>query len=276
MISGARRLISRRARKRGARRAPLFVHVAERNASRRGDASWRALDLSRGETAGAHLHLHDLALRVQDASDLQIRLPGTPRGVVGVRAIVAERDALPTRIALASIDGHRSPLDQFDARHLRAVTLAVTGLQNARVSALSRCITRPDLLEELVRGLALLDVADRQAALMERPRLRLRDQLLDEGPELLRLRFRRLDRAVFDERRREIPHERELLFAGAPKLTPGLPVTHLLLLHIVRRGRSGTARRRSPIEDAHAIPALLESHAEVQVFALEQICDLLE
>src|SRR5437016_5895856 len=119
-----------------------------------------------------------------------------------------------------------STLDQLDARHLGAVTLAVTGLENARVSTGARCEPRAQLLEQLVGRGTLLNVAGGEAARVERPRLRLGDQLLDEWPELLGLRLGRHDRARFDERDREVAHERELLLAGAAKLASRLPVTH--------------------------------------------------
>src|SRR5215203_103587 len=119
-----------------------------------------------------------------------------------------------------------SVLTELDARHLCPVTLAVTGLQDARVSAVPRGEPRTDLLKELVRRLALLDVAAGEPAGVQRARARLGDELLDERPELLRLRLGGLDRLGLDERGREVPHQRELLFARAAELTSSLPVTH--------------------------------------------------
>src|SRR6478672_4776317 len=52
-----------------------------------------------------------------------------------------------------------SVLTELDARHLCAVTLAVAGLENARVAAVPRGEPRTDLLEKLVRRRALLNVA---------------------------------------------------------------------------------------------------------------------
>src|SRR6185503_8491061 len=54
-------------------------------------------------------HLHDLAILTHDASDLEVRLPGAARLVVGVRDVVAERDALAAHVAAAAIDGHATP-----------------------------------------------------------------------------------------------------------------------------------------------------------------------
>src|SRR3712207_4036367 len=116
--------------------------------------------------------------------------------------------------------------DPFDARHLRAVTLAVAGLENARVAAGPGGEAGADLLEQLVGGRALLHGAAGEPAGVQRARLRLRDELLDERAQLLGLRLGRLDRAGLDERGGEVAHERELLLAGAAELTPGLRVTH--------------------------------------------------
>jgi hypothetical protein len=59
-------------------------------------------------------------------------------------------------------------LDQLDARHLGAVTLAVAGLENARVAAIARRELGAELLKELVRGFALVDVATRETARVQR------------------------------------------------------------------------------------------------------------
>src|SRR5215213_436109 len=115
---------------------------------------------------------------------------------------------------------------ELDARHLGTVTLAVTGLEDARVATVPRGEPRPDLLEQLVRRFPLLDVANGEPTGVQGARARLRDQLLDERPELLGLRFGRLDGLALDERGREVPHQRELLFARAAELTSSLPVTH--------------------------------------------------
>src|SRR6476620_403583 len=119
-----------------------------------------------------------------------------------------------------------SVLTELDARHLCPVTLAMTGLEDARVSTVPRGEPRSYLLKELVRRFPLLDVAAGEPAGVQRARARLRDELLDEWPQLLRLRLGRLDRLRLDERGREVAQQRELLLARAPQLTSSLPVTH--------------------------------------------------
>src|SRR5678815_140369 len=93
-----------------------------------------------------------------------------------------------------------SILAELDARHLGAVTLAVAGLEDARVAAVPRGEPRTDLLKQLVRHRALLNVAASQPARVQRAGASLGDELLDEGTQLLRLRLGRLDRLAHDER----------------------------------------------------------------------------
>src|SRR6478672_596753 len=119
-----------------------------------------------------------------------------------------------------------SVLTELDARHLCAVTLAVAGLENARVAAVPRGEPRTDLLEKLVRRRALLDMAAGQPARVQRAGAGLGDELLDERAQLLRLRLGRLDRFAHDERGREVAQQRELLLARAAELTSSFPVTH--------------------------------------------------
>src|SRR5687768_3222356 len=119
-----------------------------------------------------------------------------------------------------------SVLTELDARHLGAVTLAVTRLENARVSAVPRGEPRSDRLEELVRRFALLDVTTGEPARVQGAGPCLGDELLDERPQLLRLRLGRLDRLGLDERGREVAQQGELLLARAAELSSSLPVTH--------------------------------------------------
>src|SRR5687768_15096354 len=82
---------------------------------------------------------------------------------------------------------------------------------------------------------------------------------------------------MLDERCGQVPHERELLLAGAPQLPARLAMPHgLLRFLVVGCSRSGPARRCPPIEDPHAVAALLEPHPEVEPLALEQLRDLLK
>src|SRR5690348_4279990 len=58
---------------------------------------------------------------------------------------------------------------------------------------------------------------------------------------------------------------------------PALRCRIALLLHVVGGRGGGPARRRTPVDHAHAaVAVLLEPHPEIQPFALEQIGDLLE
>src|SRR5262245_3810305 len=186
----------------------------------------RTLDLASVETARADLHLLDLAVDDR-ANHLEVRLPGATGLVVRVRDIVAERNAFVAHVAAVSLNAHGSALDELDARHLGAVTFAVTGFENARIAARTARELRSELLEELVRRFALVDMTRSEATRVQRAGARLRDQLLDERTQLFRLGFGRLDRAMLDERRREIAHERELLLGGPAKLPPRFAMPHV-------------------------------------------------
>src|ERR1051325_1992977 len=113
-------------------------------------------------------------------------------------------------------------LHQLDARHLGAIALAMSGFENARVATRTLRIPRTDLAEQLVRGLTLVNVFDREATRVKRAALGLGDQLFDERTKLFGLRFRRFDRAALDERGREIAQQRETLLARATQLASNL------------------------------------------------------
>src|SRR3954471_13377376 len=117
---------------------------------------------------------------------------------------------------------------ELDARHVCAVALAEAGLQDARVAAVARGETGPDLLEQLVGRFTLLDVTDGEPAGVQRARTCLGDELLDERAKLLGLGLGGLDRLALDERRREVAHQRQLLLARTAELPPCLLVTHCL------------------------------------------------
>src|SRR5437763_11781084 len=116
--------------------------------------------------------------------------------------------------------------DNFESRHLGAIALAVTRLENAGVTALSRGELRPDFTEQLVSGWAMRNMTPRQAAVVKRASLGLGDELFDERPKLFCLRLRRLNGSPLDERFCQASHESQLLLAGAAKLLPFLSVTH--------------------------------------------------
>src|SRR5690242_21361409 len=115
MNGGTRRLIEhpdanstchRRTRKRGARlSSPSGLSNRQCLPSRHLGAARSPRHLAGVEAAGADLHLDDLALG-EGAHDLQVRLPRTPRLVVRVRDVVAERDTLAAVVAAIALDSH--------------------------------------------------------------------------------------------------------------------------------------------------------------------------
>src|SRR6476619_6848882 len=122
VMPGVRESVRRGREKGEPARAPPFPDDVAADALGDLHAARRALDLAGTEAAGADLHLDDLVAR-GDARDLEVRLPGTTRLVVRVAHIVAVGDALVADVAAVALNGHRSALHQFDARHLSPVTL---------------------------------------------------------------------------------------------------------------------------------------------------------
>ena len=102
-----------------------------------------------------------------------------------------------------------SGLDEFNTRHLGAVTLAVTGLEDAGVATGPLGEPRAELLKQLVGRATLLHVASRKPARVQGAGAGLGDQLLDEGTQFLGLRLCRLDGPLFDEGGGEVAEERE-------------------------------------------------------------------
>ena len=84
---------------------------------------------------------------------------------------------------------HRLPegLDELDARHGRVVAGARAELQDPRVAAVAVGVARPDLGEELVRDVLVVDRRDDLALLVHAAVLRLGDELLGVGPQRLGL-----------------------------------------------------------------------------------------
>src|SRR5260221_14400447 len=123
------------------------------------------------------------------------------------------RDALVAYVAAIPCDVHL--IHQLDTGHLGAIALAMSRLENSCVAAGARGELRADLTEQFIVDLALVHVTPGETAIVQRAGARLRDQLLDEGPQLFRARFRRLDSTTLDQRGRKTPHERELLLGSA-------------------------------------------------------------
>src|SRR6266581_2462970 len=115
---------------------------------------------------------------------------------------------------------------ELDARHLGAIALAVASLENPGVAALPSGEPRTDLLKELVGCFTMRDMTTGQTPVVQRPSLRFGDQPLDERAQLLGFRLGCLDRPTLDQRLGQTPHQRELLLAGAAKLSANLTVTH--------------------------------------------------
>src|SRR5438105_4866993 len=109
--------------------------------------------------------------------------------------------------------------------------------ENAGVAARSRRISRPDLAEQLVRRLAPVNVASRETPRMQRSGFRFADEPFDERAQLLGLGLGCLDRALVDQRRRQIPQQREPLLAGTAELTSRMTMPSHCLTPPCRQAR---------------------------------------
>src|SRR5450759_1506485 len=104
---------------------------------------------------------------------------------------------------------------QLDAGHLCAITLAVAGLQDARVSTGARSELRADFVEQLVVQPPNLYVTSSEATVVQRAGACFRNQSLDEWAQLFCARLCRLDRTALDQSHRKPSQEGELLLGGA-------------------------------------------------------------
>src|SRR5687767_4474254 len=122
-------------------------------------------------------------------------------------------DTLVAHKAAISCNCHL--IHQLDAGHFGTVAFAMSGFQDACVSAGARSEPRPDLSEQFIVDCALVHMTTGETTVVQGARAGLRDQLLDEGTKLLRSCLRRLDRATLDQSRGETAHQRELLLGRA-------------------------------------------------------------
>src|SRR5690606_17868962 len=110
---------------------------------------------------------------------------------------------------------HGSSLDEYNDCYIRRITRPMSQMPHPRIPPVPVGETRSDLVEQLRERILVLDPPRDQAPGMEVPPLRLGDQRLGEPPQLLRLRDRRLDPTVQEERGREVP-EHELAVLRRP------------------------------------------------------------
>jgi ABC-type methionine transport system ATPase subunit len=89
------------------------------------------------------------------------------------------------------------PVEQLDESHRRVVAIAETALQNPQVTAVAGGIAGPELVEHLDHHVAVAQAVENAKTTVGEARLLAeRDDRLDNAPQLLGLRQRRLDRPL--------------------------------------------------------------------------------
>src|SRR6185437_2661939 len=156
-------------------------------------------------------------------------------------------------------------VDKLDHRARRVVAVAEARLHDAGVTAVPLLVARRQHLEELLDLRDVADFGDRLAAGGKIALLAERDELLDDRPQLLRLRQRRHDLLVLDQARGHVGEHRLAVSWLLAKLAVNLAVTHridpsLLRVTTVRRTmcrwascvRPKTPRPRSWLRRIHS------------------------
>src|SRR5262249_23331366 len=169
----------------------------------------------------------------------RLRLPAEPirRGAQAaahaLRLLLLRRGGLlgfRVRVDLAA--------DELDLRDLRAVAAAVAEAQDPRVAARPRLEARRDRVEQLRHDLAVGDVLQHEPPRVQRPAVGVpsgeaalgdRDDPLDEGAQLLRLRHRGLDVLVADQPLRLAAQHRDAMLRHPTQLPMTYSMTHVRL-----------------------------------------------
>jgi hypothetical protein len=95
-------------------------------------------------------------------------------------------------------------VDQLDHGERRVVAMAETGFEDAGVAALAILVALSERVEELHDHIIFLELGSGETTVRKTAFLAERDQLLDDGLELLRLGQGRGDLLVADQRDRSL------------------------------------------------------------------------
>src|SRR5580693_10647124 len=117
-------------------------------------------------------------------------------------------------------------IDELDHSDWRGIAIAEAGLHDAGIAAVAVLVARTDHLEQLLDHGEVAHLRDRLAARMQVAALAERDELLDDRAQILRLRQRRRDLLVLDQRRAQVRQHRFAMIRAAAELAVSLGVTH--------------------------------------------------
>ncbi|CAG9199722.1 hypothetical protein PSAB6_210029 [Paraburkholderia sabiae] len=121
-------------------------------------------------------------------------------------------------------------VEQFDECHRCVVADAETELQDAQIATRTVCKARAQHVEQLRDRVTIAQAVECQTAICQRRLLAERDQRLDDFTEFLRLRQRRLDDFVLDQRVGHITEHCQTVAARAVKFPQTMTVTHFNFL----------------------------------------------
>src|SRR5690348_17185150 len=108
-------------------------------------------------------------------------------------------------VRLLSASGRRA-IDELHKSHLGIVTRTGQHAENASVAARTSLEARAEVSEQLLNHFAIAQSRERQAAVRLVILLRERNERLDDPAKLLRLRNRRADRFVTQQRNAHVAH----------------------------------------------------------------------
>src|SRR5947209_19807680 len=146
---------------------------------------------------------------------------------------------LPPRIDIA--------VDEFDDTERRVVAVTEARLQDAGIAAVALFVARPEHVEELFDQRDIAHLRDRLAARMQVAALAERDQLLDDGPQVLGLWQCGDDLLMLDQCLRHVGEHRLTVLGGAVEAALRASMIHrlspVLAAAVPRYGRPFLASR---------------------------------
>jgi hypothetical protein len=159
----------------------------------------------------------------------------------------------------------------------------MSDLQHPGISARTLREPRPDLIEERVQDIIVMNLPRRKPPRVQISSLRQRDQLLRERPKFLGLRGRGLNPTVAKEADRHVSKQCLPVARCPPELPPPLAMSHCsvpflgIRLCPVSLGVAAVVtvvRTLRPPEGS--IFRLLQPHPEPQTLVREELADLLQ